>query len=243
MLHKIDDSTKFLNKRFFSVVKLEIQNLIITLLLFFFSLTLIIAPVLILINSSNFSLLIITLFFSLVIFLILYNGKRVAYFSSVNHLRKTGVVQFAYYMESYVKSLRRCIGISLYQTAFFLLSILIFFILMRTFNLDISNQFTGILFIFIFLLFFIVNELILVPILIVMSVTDKDFISSFKLYVKKIVVIISKRLLYIVVLTITAVLTTLFSFMLFPPLLFMLVLYPILILSHIGDIREVVSNI
>ncbi|MEM5776968.1 MAG: hypothetical protein QXJ06_00780 [Candidatus Aenigmatarchaeota archaeon] len=140
-----------------------------------------------------------------------------------------------------MKGLSKTVSISLYQTAFLLISILIYVLIIKIFNLNFEQTITKTIFILILVLYFLLNEIFIAPILIVMAISDKDLIWSFKTYVKKIIPFLSKRLVYIVVLTLVAILTAIFSFMIFPPLVFMLVLYPILILSHIGDIKDLVN--
>ncbi|MEM3610498.1 MAG: hypothetical protein QW076_06430, partial [Candidatus Anstonellales archaeon] len=105
MLHKINESTKILNKKFFNVFKLEVQNFFITLLLFFSSLLFFVTPIIIMFFTNNLLITTFSLVLTIAIFLIFYNGKRIAYFASVNLLRKTGNTQFSFYMENYVKGL------------------------------------------------------------------------------------------------------------------------------------------
>ena len=236
MFNEIKESFGIVKKCMVPAVKLQVEDFVFTILLTLTGITaglIGIAIGLIIFNGSMIAIAAL-LIMSALVFFTLFNSKRMAYCYSIEYLKAKKESHFYVYMREFLSHLGNGLKIAGIQTIMLVgASVIIAIALVAgeitDLNVNIAMSaiaITGIMF---------VNELVLTPLLIIMAVTNKGVRASLRVFFSKILKLLFSRIIYLIIMFAILGITTVFGFLLFPPLLFGLLLYLILMMAHISD--------
>lgn len=242
MLDQLSGSYRFVTKSFLKTVKFELENLILNLIVFGSCLFIFLIPF----SASGVfgqgSILFTTfLFISVIIFFTLLNAKRIAYFEALEKFRSNDEVHFFILMESFSASIGKSSKLALVQSVLYLalLSLLVFSIGLTSNQTTSIGQVAIVVFVFVML---IINEFLFAPVLLVAALTRKSLSGTIYLTLKKALPIMAKRLVYLLLLLLVSILCFAFAFLILPPLLFFVFLYPVMVLSHLADVKKTIVD-
>ncbi len=227
-------------------IKLEIENLFLTIVIFGTGLFLLSAGYIInsVFLSGNPISLSMIFAFMIIVFLTLFNAKRCGYVIAVDTLRQKRETHFYVLMDGMISNIGYSFVLATIQVVSFLsIGMLSVFLVKKL--LPPGEDFITVFYIVaVIMLFFLIvlNELFLVPLLMVMALRKEGILQAFKRLSKRAISFLVARLVYLVIITAIGFFITVTVFLILPPLVFFLILYPILIMSHINDFSDILHK-